>query len=147
MSSAALPKLLPWESWMLKGACRGLDPDFFHPRRGQATEPAKAICNRCPVQSDCLEYALGNFLKIGVWGGASERERRRIRRERRTAARYGVSIDEARVIVDREIADVLARRAARVLTRPPRKCHCPPDICFCLLQRRRAAEVNGRVAA
>ncbi|MFP5577158.1 MAG: WhiB family transcriptional regulator [Acidimicrobiia bacterium] len=71
---------------MAVGACRGADPDVFFPDRGESLEPAKRICGECVVRDECLEHALRNGERFGVWGGTSERERRRLRRVRRTAA-------------------------------------------------------------
>lgn len=59
--------------------------DMFFPNRGENTAPAKAACGRCPVKDDCLDFALTNGEKFGIWGGTSERERRRIRRRRSAA--------------------------------------------------------------
>jgi WhiB family redox-sensing transcriptional regulator len=63
----------------------GVDPDLFFPERGASTKEAKAVCQGCVVREDCLEYALANGEKFGIWGGLSERERRRIRRQRALA--------------------------------------------------------------
>lgn len=63
--------------------CLGTDPELFFPERGQTTELAKAVCRECIVREECLEYSLENGIKHGVFGGLSERERRRIRKERR----------------------------------------------------------------
>ena len=68
--------------WQHYGACRGIDPDLFFPERGESTREAKAVCKTCPVEAACLEFALRNGEKFGIWGGMSERERRRIRRQR-----------------------------------------------------------------
>jgi len=73
-------------AFMAFGACRGSDPDLFFPDRGESLEAAKALCAGCAVRDECLEHALRNGERFGVWGGTSERERRRIRRQRRTAA-------------------------------------------------------------
>ena len=62
--------------------CLGVDPDLFFPERGASTREAKEVCRGCVVREDCLEYALTNSEKFGIWGGMSERERRRIRRQR-----------------------------------------------------------------
>ena len=62
--------------------CAGLDPALFHPDRGASVDDAKAVCMSCPVRVECLEFALQNVEKFGIWGGTSERERRRLRRER-----------------------------------------------------------------
>lgn len=73
--------------WLTLAACRGLDPELFFPGQGEATGPAKAVCAVCPVQAECLELALTNREKFGVWGGKSDRERRAIRRARAQGAR------------------------------------------------------------
>ena len=72
-------------SWQLSANCLGVDPDLFFPERGASTKEAKAVCQGCEVRVDCLEYALANGEKFGIWGGLSERERRRIRRQRALA--------------------------------------------------------------
>jgi WhiB family redox-sensing transcriptional regulator len=69
--------------WMAWGKCRDLPPATFFPSDGVGVEIARRICADCPVQEPCLEYALYNRIDHGVWGGASERERRRIARRRR----------------------------------------------------------------
>jgi WhiB family transcriptional regulator, redox-sensing transcriptional regulator len=71
------------EAWMLDGACRHVDPSLFFPSDGAGVERAKRVCTTCSVAGDCLEYALRERIDHGVWGGASERERRRILRRRR----------------------------------------------------------------
>lgn len=69
------------EEWMPEGLCRQADPDAWFPERGEHVgETAKKICHLCPVESACLRYALDNGEKFGVWGGTSERERRRLLR-------------------------------------------------------------------
>ena len=72
--------------WRLLGACRGLDASVFYPDDDEQAEIAKQGCEECNVKSTCLEYALSQREKIGVWGGATERERRRILRQRRRSA-------------------------------------------------------------
>jgi WhiB family transcriptional regulator, redox-sensing transcriptional regulator len=74
-------------SWMQQGKCRELPPETFFPSDGVGVEIARRICADCPVKGPCLEYALYNRIEHGVWGGASERERRRIARRRRSATR------------------------------------------------------------
>ncbi len=69
-------------SWKSKGECVGVDQDIFFPERGASTRLAKAVCRRCNVQEECLEYAVNNGEKFGIWGGLSERERRAIRKKR-----------------------------------------------------------------
>ena len=73
-------------SWRQKAACRGVDPDIFYPVSDDDAGAAKAICAGCPVREACLEYALANRERDGVWGGATERERRRMIRQRRRTA-------------------------------------------------------------
>ena len=68
------------EPWMEQGVCAQTDPDAFFPDKGGATRHAKAICRTCSVQDECLQYALDNGERYGVWGGYSERERRRVLR-------------------------------------------------------------------
>jgi WhiB family redox-sensing transcriptional regulator len=77
-------------SWQAKANCMGVDPDLFFPERGDSTREAKEVCRGCVVREDCLEHALANGEKFGIWGGLSERERRRVRRSR-TAEREAVS--------------------------------------------------------
>jgi WhiB family redox-sensing transcriptional regulator len=73
-------------SWRQKGACRGLDPAIFYPTSEEDAGEAKTICAICPVRELCLEFALVNREHDGVWGGATERERRRMIRQRRKSA-------------------------------------------------------------
>ena len=74
-------------AWQDEANCLGVDPDLFFPERGASTREAKEVCRGCVVREDCLEFALANGEKFGIWGGMSERERRRIRRQRATARR------------------------------------------------------------
>ena len=69
-------------AWQDQANCLGVDPDLFFPERGASTREAKEVCRGCVVRNDCLEYALDNGEKFGIWGGLSERERRRLRRQR-----------------------------------------------------------------
>ena len=73
-------------SWRQKGACRGLDPGIFYPVSDDDAGPAKAICSTCSVREACLEYALAHRERDGIWGGATEKERRRMLRQRRKSA-------------------------------------------------------------
>ncbi len=73
--------------WQDLANCLGVDPDLFFPERGASTREAKEVCKGCVVRPDCLEFALENGEKFGIWGGMSERERRRIRRQRSLARR------------------------------------------------------------
>jgi len=78
-------------NWMAHGACAGTTPDVFFPHDGMGVEVAKQVCAGCAVTEPCLEYALDHRIEHGVWGGCSERQRRRILRARRAAARDGGS--------------------------------------------------------
>jgi WhiB family transcriptional regulator, redox-sensing transcriptional regulator len=64
--------------------CAQTDPDAFYPEKGGSTREAKAMCLRCDVREQCLTYALDNDERFGVWGGLTERERRKVKRDRRT---------------------------------------------------------------
>lgn len=78
------------ELWQEYANCLGVDPDLFFPERGASTREAKEVCRGCVVRDQCLEFALNNSEKFGIWGGMSERERRRIRRARAIARRQAV---------------------------------------------------------
>jgi WhiB family redox-sensing transcriptional regulator len=69
-------------SWQDFANCKGADPDLFFPERGASTRQAKSICRECTVREECLEFAIVSSEKFGIWGAMSERERRKIRRER-----------------------------------------------------------------
>lgn len=66
--------------WMLEARCLDADPEAFFPEKGGSTREAKRICAACPVRDECLEFALANDERFGIWGGLSERERRRAKR-------------------------------------------------------------------
>ncbi len=72
--------------WQQHAACRGHDVDLFHPRRGQSSEPAKAICSTCTVVTDCLTWALNQPGDHGIAAGMSGSQRRRLRAERKRGA-------------------------------------------------------------
>lgn len=67
------------ETWQAEALCAQTDPDSFFPEQGASAHEAKRVCAYCPVRSDCLEYALANDERFGIWGGLSELERRRLR--------------------------------------------------------------------
>jgi WhiB family redox-sensing transcriptional regulator len=77
--------------WMAQGNCREHPPTTFFPSDGVGVETAKRICATCPVNEPCLEYALENRIDHGVWGGTSERQRRRILKARRIPVSAGTS--------------------------------------------------------
>ncbi|MBO9578748.1 MAG: WhiB family transcriptional regulator [Microbacteriaceae bacterium] len=67
-------------SWQVDALCAQTDPEAFFPEKGGSTRDAKRVCSSCEVRAECLEYALQNDERFGIWGGLSERERRRLRR-------------------------------------------------------------------
>jgi WhiB family redox-sensing transcriptional regulator len=67
-------------SWQERALCAETDPESFFPEKGGSTREAKRICSSCEVRRECLEYALENDERFGIWGGLSERERRRLKR-------------------------------------------------------------------
>ena len=83
----ALP--LPWQ---VEALCAQTDPEAFFPEKGGSTREAKRVCGRCDVRGECLSYALAHDERFGIWGGLSERERRRLAsRARRSASRPSTS--------------------------------------------------------
>src|SRR3954466_12359838 len=68
------------QSWQEQAPCAARHPQGFFPEKGGSTGEAKKICTGCEVKAQCLEYALSNDERFGIWGGLSERERRRLRR-------------------------------------------------------------------
>ena len=74
------------DAWMVHGLCRGASPVDFFPSTGAGVDAARRVCMQCPVRVQCLDYALNHQIDHGVWGGTSERERRRILRRRRRVA-------------------------------------------------------------
>jgi WhiB family redox-sensing transcriptional regulator len=67
-------------SWQERALCAQTDPESFFPEKGGSTREAKKVCLTCEVRSDCLDYALAHDERFGIWGGLSERERRRLRK-------------------------------------------------------------------
>lgn len=66
--------------WQGEALCAQTDPEAFFPEKGGSTRDAKRICGSCDVRGECLEYALQNDERFGIWGGLSERERRKLKR-------------------------------------------------------------------
>ena len=81
--------------WMSFARCRDMDPDVFFPSDGAGVERARLVCAECPVREPCLSYALEQEIVNGVWGGASERYRARILRQRRLARRDQLAREDA----------------------------------------------------
>ncbi|CAG7844815.1 Transcriptional regulator WhiB [Pseudoclavibacter triregionum] len=67
-------------AWQADALCAQVDPEAFFPEKGGSTRDAKRICSSCEVRAECLEWALENDERFGIWGGLSERERRKLRR-------------------------------------------------------------------
>jgi len=67
-------------SWQERALCAQTDPEAFFPEKGGSTREAKRVCLSCYVRAECLEYALAHDERFGIWGGLSERERRRLKR-------------------------------------------------------------------
>ena len=85
-STATLPEVAPIDAWRLRASCRSVDPDLFFPvgTTGLAVEQidaAKEVCQACPVNGACLDFALSTNQDSGIWGGTSEEERRSLRRQ------------------------------------------------------------------
>ena len=74
-------------SWQKQASCLGTHPNLFFPERGASVREAKAVCRPCPVRQNCLDFAIAVGEGFGIWGGLTEKERRRIRRARAQARR------------------------------------------------------------
>ena len=72
-------------AWRQDALCAETDPEAFFPEKGGSTREAKRVCVGCSVRAECLEFALADDERFGIWGGLSERERRRLRLQRREA--------------------------------------------------------------
>ena len=68
------------QDWQEQALCAQTDPEAFFPEKGGSTREAKRICMACGVRDECLEYALSNDERFGIWGGLSERERRKLKK-------------------------------------------------------------------
>ncbi|WP_022872295.1 WhiB family transcriptional regulator [Nesterenkonia alba] len=83
-----IPTLIPAEqvegelAWQVDALCAQTDPEAFFPEKGGSTRDAKKVCAACTVKQECLDYALANDERFGIWGGLSERERRKLKKRR-----------------------------------------------------------------
>ena len=68
------------QDWQERALCAQTDPEAFFPEKGGSTREAKRVCLTCDVRNECLEYALQNDERFGIWGGLSERERRKLKK-------------------------------------------------------------------
>ena len=75
------PQVLDEAAWQERALCAQTDPEAFFPEKGGSTREAKRVCLSCEVRAECLEYALENDERFGIWGGLSERERRRVKKQ------------------------------------------------------------------
>lgn len=73
----AVSLIMP-EPWVKDALCAQTDPELFFPEKGGSTKAAKKVCAACPVAEQCLDYALREGERIGIWGGRAPRERRRM---------------------------------------------------------------------
>jgi WhiB family transcriptional regulator, redox-sensing transcriptional regulator len=69
------------QSWQERALCAQTDPEAFFPEKGGSTREAKKVCTTCDVKQECLEYTLMHDERFGIWGGLSERERRRLKKQ------------------------------------------------------------------
>jgi len=76
--------------WQDNGLCKESDPEAFFPEKGGSTKQAKAVCKRCPITEKCLQYALDQRERFGIWGGKSEYERRQLLKELDETAQRGL---------------------------------------------------------
>lgn len=89
------------DSWRAEAVCRGTNPDLWYPEAGQHSLTARIACGECVVKPDCLQYALDTNEKHGIWGGVSERQRRRIRGMGITAVQYFEGVNDGSIRVPR----------------------------------------------
>lgn len=87
----AIPPAVPALDWQDAGLCKETDPEMFFPERGASAAPALRVCAGCEVRAECLAYALDQGERFGVWGGMTERARRRLVRQRLRAAAAAVA--------------------------------------------------------
>lgn len=73
-------------TWQDSALCGQTDPEAFHPQPGGTSRPAKKICSRCEVRTQCLQYAVETGQRFGIWGGVGQKELRRLVQEREEAA-------------------------------------------------------------
>ena len=69
------------QEWQDQALCAQTDPEAFFPEQGGSTREAKRICKACAVRDECLEFALEHDERFGIWGGLSDRERRRLKKQ------------------------------------------------------------------
>ena len=110
--------------WRARAACRGIDLAVFFPGRGESAEPARRICESCPVRQRCLDYAISHGIVHGIWGGLTERDRRvlrsrhtgSVRRDRNAAITAAAAAGHAKAAIGRAFG-LAATSVSRVLSR------------------------------
>lgn len=131
--------MIEWErpGWQAEGKCRGSRPGLFYPEKGEGedatavAQAAKAVCNGadgqpvCPVKWECLQYALDNHEKFGVWGGRTERERNSLKRMRKKVASMGRVVRTVPKSPLRKILDT-SKTETRILGAIQRHIMCRP---------------------
>ena len=123
MSAPNFLNIVAPPEWTTDALCAQVDPALFYPEAGEPNRDAKRICAGCEVRAECLAYALAHRERFGVWGGTTERERRRMCRpvirqapgRRRPDKREGVVRQLAATLTDPEIADRLGCSPRTVL--------------------------------
>jgi WhiB family redox-sensing transcriptional regulator len=81
LTEAGSDVLPPELAWQERALCAQTDPEAFFPEKGGSTREAKRVCMSCEVRAECLDYALAKDERFGIWGGLSERERRRVKKQ------------------------------------------------------------------
>lgn len=99
--------------WQENAACLDADPDLFFPERGSPGDSAKRVCVTCSVRLECLEYALANGERYGIWGGLTERERTRLRRQSNQLFASICEGEDIRDVLGRVATVRIGRRHAR----------------------------------
>lgn len=89
------------EKWQERALCAQTDPEAFFPEKGGSTREAKRVCQNCDVREDCLQEALDNDERFGIWGGLSERERRKLKKRKPVTASAKEAI-EAEPVLSRQ---------------------------------------------
>lgn len=133
------------EPWMDQGACVGQPMDPWFPERGEPVLHAKRVCSTCPSQQQCLDYALTRNISHGIWGGTSERERRKMRPNlpRLCATGCGAETETRRHTY---CAPCAADAYAASLDRLPDPVSVAPDCIVCGSPSRTGRSVCGKLA-
>lgn len=103
-------------SWQQDGLCNQTDPEAFYPEKGGSTREAKSVCVGCMVRAECLSYALDTDQRFGVWGGMSERERRKLNTSRTLPCDMPGCTDLFAATRDRDRHITMTHRATKVVT-------------------------------